>query len=327
MAVHGYSASTWQVSGESLTLFAGWCHERGIERPAEVTRDLLERFQRWLFHYRRGNGRPLALSTQHQRLVRLRSFFQWLAREHYLAADPASGLTVPRLPPRLPTDAFSVAEVEQILASIELTDPAGLRDRAMLETLYATGIRRSELVGLDLYDLDRERAWLTVRHGKGGRQRVVPLGERALAWVLRYLEDARPALLARAEEWALFVSNLGTRYLPQPLGARIGRLIRASGVRVRGGACHLFRHTCATLMLDGGADIRFIQELLGHVELGTTQIYTRVSIAKLDAVHRAAHPGRRSHAERLDSADSDPQDVENATAEGLGPRGDAAGGP
>lgn len=293
MAVRGCSESTRRASDETLRIFAAWCAERSVERPGEVTRAVLERFQRHLHAYRKKNGKPLSIGTQHQRVVRLRSFFQWLAREQYLAADPASGIEAPRLPPRLPTDGFTVAEVEQILAHPDVADPVGLRDRAMLETFYATGIRRSELAALDLYDLDPERMWLTIRHGKGGKKRVVPVGERALSWVSTYLERSRPVLVAQPDESALYLTAYGTRFPPGALGIRVRQLIRDSGVRLRTGSCHLFRHTCATLMLEGGADTRFLQEMLGHASLETTQIYTRVSIQKLQEIHAATHPGAK----------------------------------
>jgi integrase/recombinase XerD len=290
-AVRNYSRRDPKTTGGSLRYFGRWAEERGMPRPADVTRGALERYQRWLYHYRREDGRPLAVSTQRARLIHVKSFFRWLTKERYLLYDPTSGLEPPREPPRLPVHVFSVAEVEQVLASVDVATPLGARDRAILEVFYSTGIRRSELAQLDLYDLDPERGCLTVRQGKGGKDRVVPIGERALAWVLRYLEDVRPAWVAYAEEWALFLTVEGLRFSPDGLGKRVARLIRDSGVRERYGSCHLFRHTMATLMLENGADVRFIQEMLGHASLDTTQIYTKVSIQQLRQVHRTTHPG------------------------------------
>ena len=138
-----------------------------------------------------------------------------------------------------------------------------------------------------------ERGYLVVRSGKGGRDRVVPLGERASAWARRYSEEVRGELVARPQEQALFLSATGVRFDLLSLGQAVKRVLEASGVRARKGSCHLFRHTMATLMLEGGADVRFVQEMLGHVKIDTTTIYTRVTIEKLAEVHRTTHPGAR----------------------------------
>jgi len=292
LAVHHYAETTQETAGHVLRLFARWCAERGLGRPAEVTRSVVERYQRHLFHVRRSGDRPLGFKTQQARLVHVKGFFKWLVRERYVLYNPASELVLPKRPPRLPTESFTVAEVEQILGSVDVETPLGLRDRALVETLYSTGMRRSELVRLDLYDLDAERGWVTIRQGKGGKDRVVPIGSRALAWVRRYLEEARPVLLLDPNEWALFVSHQGTRFSPAALTNLVKRRIRDSGVRPRRGSCHLFRHTMATLMLERGADLRVLQEILGHASLETTEIYTKVSIHHLKRIHTATHPAR-----------------------------------
>lgn len=292
-AVHQRSQETLRAAGAGLRRFGRWCVERGIAQPAEVGREVAERFQRWLFYTRSQNGNPLGFSTQVTRLNQVKSFFRWLTRERYLLYNPTSELTMPRRPPRLPVEGFTLPEVEKILAVPKITKPLGLRDRAILEVLYATGIRRTETVNLDLYDVDFDRGYLVVRAGKGGRDRVVPLGERATAWVRRYVEDVRPELVSGPEERALFVSVRGGRLERRGFTLHIKELIDAASVRPRRGACHLFRHTMATLMLEGGADIRYVQEMLGHVKLETTAIYTHVSIDRLAQVHLATHPGAR----------------------------------
>lgn len=307
--VHNYSRRARGTCESVLRSFGRWGEERGIVRPADVTRSVVERYQRWLFHYRREDGRPLAVSTQRGRLSYLKGFFLWLTKDRYLLYNPTSGIEMPREPPRLPVDGFSVAEAEQVLGSVDPATPLGLRNRAVLEVLYSTGIRRSELAQLDVYDLDPERGCLTVRQGKGGKDRVVPIGDRALAWVRRYLEDVRPRLVAYAEEWALFVNAAGMRFTPDGLGNRVARLIQESGVRRRYGSCHLFRHTMATLMLEGGADLRYIQAMLGHAKLDTTQVYTRVSIQRLQEVHRATHPGARLERSEAAGEEDEPSEA------------------
>jgi integrase/recombinase XerD len=160
----------------------------------------------------------------------------------------------------------------------------------MLEVLYSTGIRRSELANLAIFDLDVERSTLLVRQGKGRKDRMVPIGERAVAWVMAYLTNVRPSLATQQSGTSLFLTVDGTSFCPDRLSQIARGYVGASGVP-KSGACHLFRHTCATLMLEGGADIRYIQAMLGHAELSTTQIYAQVSIRALQAVHEATHPG------------------------------------
>jgi integrase/recombinase XerD len=160
----------------------------------------------------------------------------------------------------------------------------------MMEVLYATGMRRNELARLELGDIEAERGVVLIREGKGGKDRLLPLGERALHWVRQYLERARPALAWNADDKTLFLGNEGKPLHPMWLSTIIARRVDAVELGKRG-SCHLFRHTMATLMLEGGADIRFIQAMLGHAELSTTQIYTQVAIRQLQQVHAMTHPG------------------------------------
>jgi integrase/recombinase XerD len=180
-------------------------------------------------------------------------------------------------------------EVERALAGIATATPTGLRDRTMLELLYSTGVRRGELAGLDVGDVDFARCVLRVRRGKGGRSRVVPLGRRAATWLHRYLDDGRPRALRRADEPALFLSRRGVRIGVKMVTARMHACLRRAGL-TKGGSCHIVRHSVATLMHEAGADIRDLQVLLGHALLTSTQLYTRVSLQHLQAVHRRTHP-------------------------------------
>jgi len=292
LEVHGYAERTTVAVRHTARSFARWCLERGIPRPSEVTFPALQRYQRWLYYHRTKAGKPLSVRTQAARLSQLRGWFRWLVREHHLLYNPASELDLPKVKRLLPRDVLSAREAEEVLASIDLATPQGLRNRAIVETLYSTGLRRLELVGLDVYDLDRDRLWLTVRQGKGGRDRVVPIGERAVAWIDRYAREARPGWVVAEAERALFLSYQGERLSARSLSSIVTRIVRDSGVRPRG-SCHLFRHTMATLMLENGADIRYIQQILGHVKLDTTQVYTRVSIRGLQKIHAATHPAAR----------------------------------
>lgn len=290
MGTRGLSDKTIDDRHKLLGYLAGWLLERGITRPAEVTKPVLDGYQRWLFHYRRPDGKPLTFRSQHTYLVPVRAFFKWAARENRILYNPASELELPRIERRLPKHVLSIEEVEAVLAQPDLTEPTGLRDRAMLEVLYSTGIRRAELAHLELFDLDTERHTLLVRQGKGKKDRMVPIGERAIAWIDRYLADARPKFAPTPDDGVLFLTTDGTAFSPGRLTQLARRHVNAAQLG-KSGACHLFRHTMATLMLEGGADIRYIQAILGHVRLETTEIYTRVSIRQLQAIHAACHPG------------------------------------
>jgi integrase/recombinase XerD len=212
MLVTGYSADTIRARRVALRKFIAWADERGLGDPREITKPMLERYQRWLFYYRKPEGKdagaPLTIAMQYQYLAPLKTWFRWMSREHHILANPAADLDLPRQPKRLPRSVPSVQEVEAILAEAEPDHPQGLRDRALLETLYATGLRRMELAGTAVYDVDLTRGILWVRHGKGNRERVVPLGERAMAWLDKYLTEARPELLA-GDTPALFVNDYG----------------------------------------------------------------------------------------------------------------------
>jgi integrase/recombinase XerD len=229
-------------------------------------------------------------------LVCVKGFFRWTTRQHLTLFNPASEIELARKPHRLPRDILTAAEAEAVMSQPDVREPLGIRDRAILETFYATGVRRIELVNLALYDLDANRGTVMVREGKGLKDRVVPIGQRALDWIDKYLVEVRPDLAVEPDEKYLFLTTSGGPFHGRwVMGELVRRYIRASGVEKNGG-CHMFRHTVATLMLENGADIRFIQELLGHVKLTSTQIYTHVSIAKLQQIYRATHPLEQARA-------------------------------
>ena len=307
LAARRYSEHTLKNRRIELGYFIDWCEARGINRPSEVTRSMLERYRSHVFHYRRKSagggsaeaGQPLSFQTQAKRLISVRMFFQWLARHHHLLYNPASELELPRPQKRLPCHILTVAEVGQIMNAIDTEEPTGrgVRDRAMLETLYSTGMRRAELVNLRIDDVDLERGTVLIRQGKGGKDRMVPIGARACAWIEKYLHAARPLYLDDVDSPALFLAKHGEGMQGKQLSVIVKKAIEAADLeRFRdthpNAACHLFRHACATHMLENGADIRYIQALLGHEDLSTTEIYTRESILQLKAVHERTHPAR-----------------------------------
>jgi integrase/recombinase XerD len=291
MAVKNYSQQTIANRQHYLERFTVWCIERGITQPAEVTKALLERYQRHLYHYRKENGQPLTFGSQFTHLVPVRAFFKWCARQNHTLYNPAGELEMPRLEKRLPRHVLTASESDRVLNQANVTDPLGLRDRAILETFYSTGMRRRELSGLKLYDLDIERGTIMVRQGKGKKDRMIPIGARALAWIDKYVLEVRPTLARQPDDGTLFLSNQGDTFSPNRLTQMVREYVDGAQLG-KSGACHLFRHTMATLMLENGADIRFIQAMLGHAELSTTQIYTQVSIRKLKEIHSLTHPAR-----------------------------------
>jgi integrase/recombinase XerD len=290
--VRAYSPRTVTNTENSLKLFFGWCSARSLSRPKDITKPILEGYQRHLFYWRKPDGKPMTFRSQQVRLVAVRGFFRWLVKQNILGSNPASDLELPRMPQRLPRDVLSAEEVERVLGEADVRTPIGIRDRAIGEVLYSTGIRRMELINLRITDIDIERGTLMVREGKGRKDRMVPLGERAGFWVQQYLENVRPELVMPPDEGALFLTSLGESPTPDWLTQRLRGYLKSSGVG-KSGACHIFRHTMATLMLEGGADIRHIQEMLGHSSLESTEVYTRVSLKKLKAIHEATHPGAK----------------------------------
>jgi len=291
LRVQNYSEYTVKNRRVHIGFFLEWCANRSLSEPSDITRPVLEQYQRHLFHYRQKNGQPLSFRSQHSRLVPLRVWFRWMARQHYILHNPASELELPRLGQRLPKHVLNVHEVEQVLTQPDIRDPLGLRDRALMETLYSTGMRRLELANLKLYDLDTERGTVTIRQGKGKKDRVIPIGDRAAAWIDKYVREARPYLAVEPDDRTVFLSNGGEPFSLDHLSDLVRVHVDAAKIGKRG-ACHLFRHTMATLMLEGGADIRYIQQMLGHADLSTTQIYTQVSIRQLKRIHTATHPAQ-----------------------------------
>lgn len=295
LRVRNYSERTVEQRTLYLELFARWSAERGVEQPRQVTHAIAERYQRHLFHKRQKNGRPLSFQSQHGQLIALRGFFRYLMRQHAIANNPTSELELPRIGHRLPRTVLTLSEAERVLLLADTGDVLGLRDRAMLETFLSTGMRRSELGGLSVYDVDAERGTVLIREGKGRKDRVVPLGERAAVWIDRYLEGARPKLVVPPDQGVLFLTQAGERFTANALTHLVRDYVAAAELGKRG-ACHMFRHTMATLMLEGGADVRFIQAMLGHEGLEATHIYTRVSVRALRQVHAATHPTARLEA-------------------------------
>jgi integrase/recombinase XerD len=287
--VHNYADTTIAARVRYLSYFTRFCSEAGVQVTEAVTFELLQGYQKQLFDYRKRDGQQLAVATQAQRLVPVAHFFSWLRRTGRLPTNPASDLMMPKPDRRLPEATLTRSEMSLLLASPDLSTPLGLRDRAVLEVFYPCALRRAELIALTVRDIDFDRGTVFVRSGKGAKDRYVPIGERALFWVRLYLNIVRPGFANAEHPDRLFLSSVGTPICADWLCRRVRHYLDATGI-AKGGSCHLLRHTVATLMLEGGADIRYVAEMLGHAKLETTQRYTRVSIDRLRHVHASCHP-------------------------------------
>jgi integrase/recombinase XerC len=246
--------------------------------PMAVDSKRLRRYSAWL------SGRQYAASTVARRLASLRSFFRYHRRQGTLSGDPAGGLRNPKQPKRLPK-LLRVDEIVAFLDQLPTETALGVRDRAMFETLYGGGLRVSELVGLNLDDLDAEQLLVRVR-GKGRRERLCPVGPMAFSWLLRWVQLRVPG---RAGEPALLLNKFGSRLSARSVGRLLEEHLTAQGLNPAASP-HTLRHSFATHLLDRGADLRSVQELLGHRSLATTQIYTHLTSERLREVYDDAHP-------------------------------------
>ncbi|GLX15310.1 tyrosine recombinase XerD [Pseudomonas straminea] len=276
----GLSAHTQSAYRSDLALLNGWLQARDVELQA-VGREVLLDHLAW-----RMNEGYKARSTA--RLISgMRGFYRFLLREGIIDTDPTLQVDMPQLGRPLPKS-LSEADVEALLAAPDLDDPIGLRDRAMLEVLYACGLRVSELVGLTLEQVNLRQGVLRV-FGKGSKERLVPMGEEAIGWVERYCREARPALLAGRPADVLFPSLRGEQMTRQTFWHRIKHHAQVAGI-AKSLSPHTLRHAFATHLLNHGADLRVVQMLLGHSDLSTTQIYTHIARARLQALHAQHHP-------------------------------------
>jgi integrase/recombinase XerD len=281
----------WLEEGLSdLTLEAYRRDMRGFARWLETQRhkaldDTLQMdVEAYLAHRFAQKTKPRSAARY---LSTLKRFYRWLTRENKIALDPTLNLDSPKLPRPLPKS-LSEADVERLLAASDLDSALGLRDKAMLETLYATGLRVSELVGLKFLGLNLDAGVVRVT-GKGGKERLVPLGEEAILCLTRYLKHARPELLNRQTSDAVFVTRHGKAMTRQAFWYLLNRRARAAGL-TQSLSPHTLRHAFATHLLNHGADLRVVQMLLGHADISTTQIYTHVARERLKQLHASHHP-------------------------------------
>jgi integrase/recombinase XerD len=280
-AERGLSPHTRRAYGTDLRLFLDRLSRDGVVSVNDIRRKHIVDF---LLDERQGGKRP---TTVGRRLAAIKTFLRYLRREGLLASNPAEAMDSPRWGRRLP-DALTVREVERLLAQPDLRRRHGLRDRALLETMYAAGLRVSEAAGLTVDDVRLDDGWLRCM-GKGRKERLVPLGESARAYLRRYIEEQRPRQAAGGDTRALFLSDRRRALDRRSIWRLVRMYARRAGIEKRVHP-HTLRHTFATHLLANDAPLRVIQEMLGHADIGTTQLYTHVDASRLRAVHQRYHP-------------------------------------
>ena len=277
----GLAANTLSAYRRDLEGFEKWLGEEcGKRLPEAVEADI----QSW-FAAMHASSRA---STANRRLAALRRYYLWAHRQGLVSQDPCLKLQASRQAPRFPKT-LSEAQVEALLQAPDVTSTLGLRDRAMLETLYATGLRVSELVNISVLDVNLSDGVARVTMGKGGKDRLVPIGMEAQHWTERYLREARPALLGQHRSDALFVTGRGGPMTRQAFWQLIRKYAVKGGIHAPLSP-HVLRHAFATHLLNHGADLRVVQMLLGHADISTTQIYTHVARERLRQLHARHHP-------------------------------------
>ena len=283
LAVERGLSDNYQLSTRrSLSEFAQWCSRvRGVTRPREVSPALISDY----LEARKRGG--LSASSIKLIVVALKIFFRFVTGKNLVARDPTETLTLPRIERYLP-ETLNELQVEQLLESIDTKEPLGLRDRAMVELLYASGLRISELASARLENFDANERILRVT-GKGNKTRLVPVGQKACAALASYLWTERPALVKRRTGSEIFLSSRGTKLTTTRIWQVVKQCAQRSGLPTNVYP-HLLRHSFATHLLGNGADLRIIQEMLGHADISTTQVYTHVDQQRLKAVHHKFHP-------------------------------------
>lgn len=288
MQANGYAKATIRKRQLYLLRFFRWCSDNRLQGFADITQGRILNFQKYLSNVKDRKDHSVTVEYQNRHITALKDFFAWLSRNNQILLNPTRGVLLARIPKVLPSLVLTPATAEQIFNQVDIERPLGLRNRAAMEVFYATGIRRSELTDLTLSDINPEEHTVFIRKGKGEKDRVIPISDRALFWLDRYTKEARVFLLAGRQSDLVFINKNGNKIFPESLSTEFNHYFKKAGFEK--GSCHVFRHSLATNMLEAGVDTRYIQVMLGHENLVTTQIYTRVTISKLKEVHSQTHP-------------------------------------
>jgi len=291
----GQAPDTIRGKIHGLKKFFKWCLTKEVYFIDQIDLDLMDEYLDYLNIYRKPlDGRPLCASNKRALMTFVKTFVEKLHAKGLLPENTLALIELPSKGRPLPRAIFNRQEIEKILGQTMMFGTFGLRDRTILEVFFATGIRRTELMYLNIEDIDFQSQLVRVNRGKGNKERIVPISQRACEWVAFYISKIRSQIAYLGSGTTLFLANNGKRFRPNQLSELVSRYVRLAGLK-RSGSCHLFRHATATIMLDEGAELRHVQEMLGHADISTTQIYTHVSRSKLSAVYRDTHPSAQSN--------------------------------
>ncbi len=289
-----------------LSKFVAWCREQGLRGPGDLTLDLVADYRRYRIQYVNARGHQDRSFTVNTHLLALRSFLGVLAAKGAVPSALLGPLKNVRQPKLLPKETLSHAEMMKILERVPGDTAIHLRDRAILEVLYSTGMRRQELIDLTLPDLDLEGGVLRIQSGKGGKGRMVPVGKAAVEWLKRYLASARPALLGRKEgPGVLFLSKSGAPLLGDSVKEVVRRWAKAAGLS-KNATPHTLRRSCATGMVRNRANLAHVKDLLGHEDFTSLQSYVKLEIVDLKDAHRKFHPREQDEGTPRDEPGADP---------------------
>ena len=275
-----------------LNCFFLFMSRRGLDGLNQISKPLVLDYQTWLYHAVSHRGRPYSVGYQNGMMSAVKRFTAFLKQRDYIISDPGRDIPYAKTPKTLPRSILTRSEARRIINAPDTGCVLGYRDHTILEVLYTTGIRKEELNSLTLNDVDYHDGFLRIIQGKGKKDRVVPLGRIACRYLENYIRSVRPELIKDPYNHHLFLSARGNRLSKNMVWELVKKYAKKAGIK-KNVSPHTFRHTCATAMLKNKADVRAVQELLGHESLDTTQVYTRVTINDLKEVHRKCHPRER----------------------------------
>lgn len=295
LAILNFSANTVKGHIFHLNRFLKYLRENDIGDITSITKETIRHYQTHLYEEINFKGLPNSAAAQNNALSVVKSFFRFLCENNYLSNDPAKDIPYARIPKRLPRSILTQSEMRKLLHAPDTKTVLGYRDRTILEVLYSSGIRKEEINGILLEEVDYQEGFIRINKGKGGKDRVVPIGRIACRYLENYIKAVRPSLIKNPHNNHLFLSLKGNRLSKNVVWKMVKQYAKRAGIK-KNVSPHTFRHTCATLMLRNKANIRHIQEMLGHASLNSTQIYTSVTITDLKEVHAKCHPREKDKA-------------------------------
>ena len=292
MELLNYSARSWATARGVLRQMRVYLESQEIYEVSAVTKTALNGFRHWLFSEPTWKGTARAIASQNRCLSVVKGFFRFLHEEGVVVADPAEGMTYAKEPQILPRNVLTVQEARKILTKPDIQTALGYRDRTILEVFYSTGIRRSELISLTVANVDLEAGLLRINGGKGAKDRVVPLTQIAVTFLESYINGIRPNMMNGKEKERLFLSERGLQMGKNTVSGVVEKYAKLARIKKRV-TPHCWRHTCATHLVQNAANLRHVQEMLGHKNLSTTERYLQLTITDLKEAHRKFHPRER----------------------------------